>query len=248
MGTARLLQALSSQPQLQALVVITTDKVYDPRQAGPHSEQAFLGGADPYAASKAATELLCGAWPERSLPLVTARAGNVVGGGDWATDRLVPDLVRAWASSRPLILRDPSGVRPWQHVLEPLRGYLLYAEAVMSGRPVSPAMNFGPCAADMVMVADIVSFCASHWPMGKGFPPPKWEATGDRPYGETGVLTIESGLAEHELGWRGLLSWQETMAMTLDWYTGRMGGVPANELVRRDLGAYLGSDGGDAAP
>ena len=103
----------------------------------PFSEQSFLGGLDPYAASKAAAELVVGAWPSSATRLGTARAGNVIGGGDWSRDRLLPDLVRAWSADEPLVLRNPAGVRPWQHVLEPLRGYLVFAESLARNRQVS---------------------------------------------------------------------------------------------------------------
>lgn len=238
-GLVRLLESLRDLPSLLALVVITTDKVYDPRQPGPHDEGHYLGGRDPYSASKAAAELVCGSWPDAALPLVTARAGNVVGGGDWAADRLVPDMVRAWSSGSELILRDPSGVRPWQHVLEPLRGYLLYAEALMAGRPVSGALNFGPSAADMVAVGDIVDFSAGVWAGDRSQAvPTAWAATAQRPYAETPVLTLSSTRAARELEWTGLISWQETLSMTLAWYQSHLAGTSASRLVGDDLDAY----------
>jgi CDP-glucose 4,6-dehydratase len=242
-GTARLLESLAGHPDLLSVVVVTTDKVYDPRQQGPFVEGAFLGGADPYAASKAGTELVCASWPDRDLTLVTARAGNVVGGGDWAHDRLVPDLVRAWSDGEPLILRDPSGVRPWQHVLEPLRGYLLYAEELILGAELPPALNFGPSMHDMVSVSELVSHCAGRWAETHSGHTPEWVIAGSRPYSETGTLTIDSRLAAAELGWEGLLPWKETMAMTLDWYLGRSTGQPVAELVRQDLSSYYSAGG-----
>jgi CDP-glucose 4,6-dehydratase len=247
MGTARLLEALAGQPALGALVVVTTDKVYDARQSAPYLEGAFLGGLDPYSASKASTELLCGAWPDRELPLVTARAGNVVGGGDWSSERLVPDMVRAWSAGRRLVLRDPSGVRPWQHVLEPLRGYLLYAEAVLAGRDVPAALNFGPRQDDLVSVGALAEHCAGIWAQRHQGPLPAWGAMDQRPYAETGVLAISSELAGAQLGWAGALTWQQTMALTLDFYVDRAMGEPVDRLVRRDLAAYTALAGGDAA-
>lgn len=238
-GLVRLLESLRDLPELSALVVITTDKVYDSRQTGPHDEGHFLGGRDPYSASKAAAELVCASWPDPTLPLVTARAGNVVGGGDWAADRLVPDMVRAWSSRSELTLRDPAGVRPWQHVLEPLRGYLLYAEALMADRPVSAALNFGPSADDMVAVGDIVQFGAGVWasdPLQSSST--AWAATSDRPYAETASLTLSSARAAAELGWTGLLDWQETLRMTLTWYQRHLAGTSARRLVDDDLDSY----------
>jgi CDP-glucose 4,6-dehydratase len=239
-GVVRLLESLQDLPSLLAAVVITTDKVYDQRQTGPHDEEHFLGGRDPYSASKAAAELVCISWPDPTLPLVTARAGNVVGGGDWAADRLVPDMVRAWSSGTELTLRDPAGVRPWQHVLEPLRGYLLYAEALMEGRPVSGALNFGPSATDMVAVGDIVDFGAGVWAAGdrRQAASMAWAATAQRPYAETQCLTLSSTRAARELGWTGLLTWHETLAMTLAWYQSHLAGTSASRLVGDDLDAY----------
>ena len=143
-GTGQLLEALHGLAGVEAVLVITTDKVYDSRQEPPYSEHSFLGGADPYSASKAAAEHLVHSWPA-SWPLATARAGNVMGGGDWALDRLLPDMVRAWSAGHPVTLRSLAGVRPWQHVLEPLRGYLLHAEALVV-RPgdIPRSLNFGP--------------------------------------------------------------------------------------------------------
>ena len=117
-GTSRVLELLPRLGSLAATVVITTDKVYDVRQPAPYAEDAFLGGKDPYSASKAAAELVVHSWPAVGTPVGTARAGNVIGGGDWALDRIVPDLVRAWSAGEEAELRNPAAVRPWQHVVE----------------------------------------------------------------------------------------------------------------------------------
>lgn len=239
MGVVRVLEALTGLPSLAAVVVITTDKVYSPRQTGPHAEDAFLGGDDPYSASKAAAELVCSAWPAGQLPLVTARAGNVVGGGDWAQGRLIPDLVRAWSQGVPLQLRDPNGVRPWQHVLEPLRGYLLYAQAVVTTEVMPSALNFGPETSDMVPVSDLVDFSAELWAdEAGGSPDPVWTADPKPHYSETSKLTLDSSRALSELGWSSTLSWRDTMTMTLTWYREYLSGVSAKALVQRDLDLY----------
>lgn len=238
LGVGRLLEAMEGLAELRALVIITTDKVYDTRQAGPFAEGDFLGGRDPYSASKAAAELLAASWPDKTLPIVTARAGNVVGGGDWAGERLVPDLVRAWRRGDTVQLRDISGIRPWQHVLEPIRGYLLYAEALITNRTVSHALNFGPSADDMVSVGEIVRCCAEFWPSNDMGTSPAWAEIKDRPYPETRTLTLDSSRAHDELGWRGLLGWRETIRWTIDWYQGYLREVPAHELVSRDIRSY----------
>ena len=138
-GTARVMSLVSSLDSCWPRSSITTDKVYDVRQPTPYREGDFLGGKDPYSASKAAAELVVHSWPARRARVATARAGNVIGGGDFSRDRIVPDLVRAWSAGEVLTLRSPTAVRPWQHVVEPLLGYLLYAEDLATGRAVPTA-------------------------------------------------------------------------------------------------------------
>lgn len=234
-GTARLLEAVAELPSLQALVVITTDKVYDPRQAPPHREVDYLGGRDPYSASKAAAELLCGSWPVGADRLVTARAGNVIGGGDWAADRLLPDAVRAWSGGRDLVLRSPSAVRPWQHVLEPLRGYLLLAEHVVSVPGSARALNFGPAGIDSVPVHEVIDLAAAVWSQGSD--DPQW-STVPSAMAEVHELTIDATAAQALLGWRGALDWRTAVTMTVQWYRSHAEGASARELVAADLAAY----------
>lgn len=239
LGTGRLLNALRDSDALRAVLVVTTDKVYDSRQVGPYREGAYLGGKDPYSASKAAVELLCSSWPENGLPLVTVRAGNVIGGGDWASERLIPDLVRAWSNGRELLLRDLYGVRPWQHVLEPLRGYLLHAEALMAQKPIARTLNFGPAAEDFVDVSSLVAEAAEVWArLGQSDHPPTWVAREQRPYEETRILTLDSSLAREQLGWEGALGWRQAVIMTLRWYLDFLGGKDACALVNRDIDDY----------
>ena len=143
-GTVRMLDFATSLESVAGTLVITTDKVYDPSQTPPHDERHSFGGREPYSASKAAAEIVVAGWPQMRSARATARAGNVIGGGDWAENRLLPDLVRAWAAGRAPELRRPHGVRPWQHVLEPLRGYLVFAEALAEGRDLPSGLNCGP--------------------------------------------------------------------------------------------------------
>jgi CDP-glucose 4,6-dehydratase len=234
-GTVRLLEALDGSTALRALVVVTTDKVYDPRQVGPHREQDFVGGDDPYSASKAGVELVCRSWPSLAHRLVTARAGNVIGGGDWAPDRLLPDAVRAWTARKALVLRRPEAVRPWQHVLEPLRGYLLLAERVAAGDFSPDALNFGPDATDAAAVELVIAQAAEAWADGAEAPSWVCESTGMH---EVEHLTIDSSLAEEQLGWKGVMHWQEAVAMTMRWYRDRATGAPSADLVDRDLDRY----------
>jgi CDP-glucose 4,6-dehydratase len=239
LGTVRVLEWVSSLEGVVATLVITTDKVYDPSPAPPHGESDRLGGREPYSASTAAAELVVAGWPA-GAPRATARAGNVIGGGDWAANRLLPDLVRAWSAGTAPVLRYPEAVRPWQHVLEPLRGYLLYAEALASSpAEVAPSLNFGPADRQAVPVATIVEFAAGEWQrLGGTLPAPAWTRSSDMHLAETGELTLDSRLAAEQLGWSSILGWQEAVALTLEWYHQALAGVPADELVVRQLASY----------
>jgi CDP-glucose 4,6-dehydratase len=238
-GTADVIRFACETPSVIAAVVITTDKVYDPRQSTPFSEQSFLGGLDPYAASKAAAELVVGAWPSTDTRLGTARAGNVIGGGDWSRDRLLPDLVRAWSADKQLVLRNPAGVRPWQHVLEPLRGYLVFAESLATNRQVSRSYNFGPTEVNAASVQEIVTFAAKVWTeLGGSLPESPWTATSEPTYHEVAALTLDSTLAMRDLGWSGVLGWQEAVELTLTWYMGIQSGRSASELLGEQLEEY----------
>lgn len=227
MGTAHLLEAVRATPSVRTVVVATTDKVYE----NPDGErQAFveddkLGGHDPYAASKACTELLVQSYrrsffsASRAVRLSTARAGNVIGGGDWSGDRIVPDIVRAAAAGQPVELRYPNSVRPWQHVLEPLTGYLLLAErlaAAADGEPVEPgldAVNFGPDAANFKTVAELVEAFAAHYGSALAWR----QAPGEHPH-EAGFLTLASARAGEMLDWHSTLGFGETVEWTARWY------------------------------
>lgn len=238
LGTVRVLEMAGALPDLLATLIVTTDKVYDSRQPGPHRESDALGGRDPYSASKAAAELVVQAWPA-GRPRATARAGNVIGGGDWARDRLLPDLVRAWASGRAPVLRRPSAVRPWQHVLEPIRGYLLYVEALVAGRGVPSALNFGPADLQAVSVAEVVEFAADDLRQrGAKVPDPLWKTCETPQYVEADELTLDSTSAREELGWLATLDWREAVHMTLEWYAAAAAGEPIRELVRRQVQTY----------
>ena len=237
-GVAQLLTVLQDVKDVRAAVIVTTDKVYDVRQEPPYKESDFLGGKDPYSASKAAAEFVVSSWPKTHFKSVTARAGNVVGGGDWASERLIPDLVRAWSSGMELTLRDSFGVRPWQHVLEPLRGYLLYAEAVFNQESVSPSLNFGPTPDSFVPVGEVVQEAAKIWAGREPLVVPRWKQSSLRTYAETSILTLESDLASQEIGWKGVLDWRQTLNWTIDWYQGFLSGSPAMMLMKDDIERY----------
>jgi len=238
MGTARVLDVVSSLASVAVAVLVTTDKVYDPRQSPPHAETDFLGGHDPYAASKAAAELVARSWPRSDARVVTARAGNVIGGGDWSPYRLLPDLVRAWTAGETAVLRMPGAVRPWQHVLQPLHGYLLYAERLAAGADLPPALNFGPDDSQAVTVAELVDHAAATWrDSGGTLPEPPARTVPMPDVAETGHLEIDSTCAATALGWHNVIGWRLATEWTVDWYR-RSPTAGAAAMMLDQLDAY----------
>jgi CDP-glucose 4,6-dehydratase len=219
-GLVNLLEAVRSVRSVKALVNVTTDKVYsdsaDAATAG-YREDAPLGGHDPYSTSKACAELVTDCYRKSYLAaegtrIATARAGNVIGGGDWSEDRLVPDLVRAATSGQPLALRNPGAIRPWQHVLEPLSGYLRLGQALLAGEPVSGAWNFGPAADATLTVLALTDRMRAYWP-GLALSP----SPGPHPH-EAGILRLDCAKANRELGWRSNWDATTTIELTMAWY------------------------------
>jgi len=239
LGTVRVMDLLREASAVGAALMVTTDKVYDTRQRPPFDEDAFLGGLDPYSASKACAELVTHSWPTGGVPVATARAGNVIGGGDWSADRLLPDLVRSWSSHQRAVLRRPDAIRPWQHVLEPVRGYLLYAEALSTGGDVPRALNFGPNGEDTVSVRQVVECAADRWGAMSAHGTPEWTALGTPPIDETSTLTLDSQRAGDALAWKGVLDWQEAVAMTIEWHALVAKGSNASEVVAAQLDDYV---------
>ena len=242
MGTAHLLEAVRATPSVQAVVVITTDKCYENREwPWPYRETDALGGHDPYSASKAAAELVTACWRRSFLAsggvaVASARAGNVIGGGDWSADRLVPDCVQAFAKRTTVQIRNPNATRPWQHVLDPLCGYLLLAERLLAREPVAEAWNFGPGIDDVRPVTDVVRILAGHWGEGAD-----WAIdSGPHPH-EAGLLAVDAAQARTRLGWRPRLSLTEGLRMTAHWYQRHRAGEDARKLVLSDIDQYLES-------
>ena len=239
MGTAHVLEALRNWQDPCAVVVVTTDKVYENREwQHPYREEDRLGGRDPYSASKAGTELLVESY-RRSffaggpVRLATARAGNVIGGGDWAEDRIVPDLARARANGAILGVRNAQAVRPWQHVLDPLTGYLLLAERLMAGDPkAETAVNFGPEAADQRSVGDLVEAAGLHWPG-------HWQDRGDpaAPH-EAGRLVLNIERARHLLGWAPRWHFPRAVAETIGWYRDVAAGADPRTITESQIAAF----------
>ena len=219
LGTAQILQGCRVLPQLQAVVIVTSDKVYENRDLQREFEEGdALGGDDPYSNSKACAELLTASFREsffRDGPAIaTARAGNVIGGGDWSVDRLIPDCVRAVLSGQPVSLRYPDSVRPWQHVLEPLSGYLALAQALVEDPGRAPrAVNFGPAAADSRTVGEVVDAFSTRFD-GR----PGWTRDAAVHPPEARALRLSSRLAERTLSWRARLDIAESLSCTADWY------------------------------
>ncbi|MEM9558339.1 MAG: CDP-glucose 4,6-dehydratase [Acidobacteriota bacterium] len=224
-GTVHLLDAVRRTPGVRAVVVVTSDKCYENREwIWPYREDEAMGGHDPYSASKGCAELVTAAFrrsffTDADAPRVaSARAGNVVGGGDWGADRLVPDLVRSIVSGTPLHLRSPGAVRPWQHVLEALAGYLLLAERLAGpdGAPCAEGWNFGPSQDDARTVGWIVERMARRWRETTGNVVEHTRAEGPQPH-EASLLRLDATKARSLLGWRPCLELGECIDWIVDW-------------------------------
>ena len=239
MGTVNLLQTCRGLARLQCVLVVTSDKVYEnDGQGRAFSEQDRLGGHDPYSNSKACAELLTGSFRDSFFasgpPVATVRAGNVIGGGDWSADRLIPDCLRAVQTGAPVRLRYPGAVRPWQHVFEPLVGYLAAAEALVRKPGDAPrAVNFGPNPASFCMVSAVVEAFSSRFG-GK----PGWVADGGHHPPEARALTLSSALAERTLGWRAKLDFAQALSLTADWYRAHRAGENMLQFSRDQLAQY----------
>jgi CDP-glucose 4,6-dehydratase len=240
MGTAHLLEAVQALASPCVVVVVTTDKVYENREwEHPYRETDALGGHDPYSASKAASELVAHSWRRSFLAatgvnLATARAGNVIGGGDGSEDRILPDLARAFAGDQPLIVRKRDAMRPWQHVLDPLHGYLLLAERL--ARPDSETLpesfNFGPEPVDQRSVAQLVTEAQIHW---RG----NWQAATDTaaPH-EAGRLALSIERARSVLGWLPRWNFADAVARTVGWYRDVASGSDPATLTRAQIADF----------
>jgi CDP-glucose 4,6-dehydratase len=238
-GTLNLLEAARATESARAVVVVTSDKVYAGTPGGEgYTEDDRLGGDEPYAASKAAADLLAGAYrksyfePE-SRGLATARAGNVIGGGDWAEDRLVPDLMRAALGGPPAAIRRPGAVRPWQHVLDPLSGYLVLAQRLWDEpRELGAPWNFAPAPEDAWPVERMVERLGQLW----GSPIPVERAAD--PFPETDYLRLDASRARERLGWSPGLDVERALAAVVDWYRGYAGEADVRELTLAQIRSH----------
>lgn len=224
MGSAHVLQAALACRSLQSILMITSDKCYRPHlvpSVNAHTESDALGGFEPYSASKACAETVIEAYRESFFKthldkptLMSARAGNIFAGGDWSTDRLVPDAIRAFQEKQPLFLRSPHYIRPWQHILDPLRGYLLLAEKGYHSNAFGSAWNFGPPKDHMLTVKTIADMFCEKWGDGA-----KVESQDGSPaFKETSVLRIDSEKARSGLSWQPSISLRDGVAITVEWY------------------------------
>jgi CDP-glucose 4,6-dehydratase len=236
-GTANVLDA-AVRSGVRAVVVVTSDKCYAPRADGaPCREGDPLGGADPYSSSKACAELVAAAWRQSfgdgGPAIATVRAGNVIGGGDWAADRLVPDALRAALAGEPLRVRNPDAVRPWQHVLNPLSGYIEVAQRLGEEPAAADAWNFGPAPGDELPVRDVADRLAGLW--GEGL---EWRAEGDGGPAETAVLRLDSAKAREQLGWEPRWHLDEALSATVDWFRAWSAGADARGVTAAQLAAF----------
>lgn len=220
MGTANLLEALRAVDSVEAVVIVTTDKVYKNIETDePYREDSELGGREPYSASKAASEFVVDAWRHsyfapRGVGVATVRAGNIFGGGDWSADRLIPDAIRAFGEGRPLVLRRPQATRPWQHVLEPVRGYLLLAEAMLGdAEGYAKGWNFGPAAADCRPVGEVAHLLAGAWG-----PDARVEVEPDERIFEEKLLSLDCAAARDALAWTPRWPLETGIANAVLWY------------------------------
>jgi CDP-glucose 4,6-dehydratase len=245
MGTVHLLEAVRQTPGVKAVVNITTDKCYENREwLWGYRENEPMGGYDPYSNSKACAELISAAYrssyfnastySQHGIATATARAGNVIGGGDWAQDRLIPDILTAFVQGRKVDIRNPGAVRPWQHVMEPLRGYITLAERLYEfGPSFGEAWNFGPNDEDAKSVGWIVEQMANAWG-----PNAQWDVdTGEHPH-EARCLKLDISKARNRLNWHPALRLQEALALIIDWAKKFSAGADMRRLTLNQIKAY----------
>lgn len=239
MGTVNLLEVARQTNSVQAIITITTDKCYENQEwLWPYRENDRLGGHDPYSASKACAELVVAAYrksflADSGVQVATVRAGNVIGGGDWAEDRLIPDFLRALETGETLKIRSPNAIRPWQHVLEPLSGYLMLAEKLATrGDAYAEAWNFGPGEEDVKPVAWIVDHLCSLQPNAK------WKVEAGHQVHEAGMLKLDSAKAKAHLGWSPRWSLETALTKTMEWYQAWRAGADMVAVTTQQIRAY----------
>jgi CDP-glucose 4,6-dehydratase len=253
MGTVHLLESLRQIPEAKAAVVVTTDKCYENREwEWGYRENEPMGGHDPYSSSKGCAELICSAYRssyfslntsssnQNQCAIGTARAGNVIGGGDWSQDRLIPDVLRSFEQKQSVEIRNPLAIRPWQHVMEPLRGYLTLAERLyQDGQLYAEGWNFGPINEDSKPVGWLVEQMVDMWGTGAG-----WTVSEAIHPHEAHSLMLDISKARNRLNWRPVLHLKEALQLTVDWVRQRQCGANIQELTLGQLKTYQTSING----
>jgi CDP-glucose 4,6-dehydratase len=245
LGTVHVLEAVRRAPSVRAVLCVTTDKVYQNQEwVWPYRETDALGGYDPYASSKACAEIVSAAYRssffssgrfhEHHVALATARAGNVIGGGDWSEDRLIPDLVRGFCSGKPVLIRRPNAIRPWQHVLEPLLGYLMLAERLLAqDTRCASAYNFGPGDEEPWPVERVANKLVQMWGEGAA-----WARDPEAGAHEAHHLRLDASKARIELGWEPRFATETALERTIDWYRAWYGGKNLTEFTAKQVAEY----------
>jgi CDP-glucose 4,6-dehydratase len=242
LGTAILLESIRSVQSVRVVVIITTDKVYENQEwVYPYRETDRLGGRDPYSTSKACAELITTCYrrsffssaSSHAPRVASARAGNVVGGGDWSEDRLFPDIVRAWQSSQPMVVRHPNAVRPWQHVLEPLAGYLQLSAKLWDDPTLAGAWNFGPNLHEIATVREVTKLARGAYEKGEVL----WGDENQGPH-EANWLALDNSKTRHRIGVAPLWDLKETVRRTMSWYRQLSEGQDARSLCEADIKDY----------
>jgi CDP-glucose 4,6-dehydratase len=246
MGTANVLEAVRNTPAVRAVVGVTSDKCYQNLETGQaYRETDALGGHDPYSSSKACAEIVTAAFRDSFFPvnrladhhvvLATARAGNVIGGGDWAEDRLIPDLIRGFQAGQPVLIRRPNAIRPWQHVLEPLHGYIMLAEQALAERELAAsAFNFGPDQDDAWPVERIATKLTNMWGNGAS-----WTTDSGASVHEAHYLKLDSTKARNQLGWAPLLNIESALEWTMNWYRSWLKGADMGHESRAQIAKFV---------
>lgn len=242
MGTVHLLEAVRKVPSVRATIIVTSDKCYDnPGLARGFREDDRLGGHDPYSNSKGCAELVTDSYRSSFFPaggqshVASVRAGNVVGGGDWARDRLVPDAIRAFSANSVLRIRNPDAIRPWQHVLDPISGYLRLAQSLVDdGAAYAEAWNFGPAGDSEVPVSAVVTQLARLWGNAA-----TWEVDGDRHAHEAAYLKLDCSKAASRLDWHPAVDLGRTLQLTADWYRSALSKADMHAVTMAQIEDFL---------
>lgn len=249
MGTANLLESIRNLDSIEAAVIVTTDKCYENKEwVWSYRENEALGGNDPYSSSKACAELVTSSYRKsffngknKKVAISTARAGNVLGGGDWAKDRLIPDLINSLSQNKCGIIRNPTAIRPWQHVLEPLTGYLLLAEKSADSNAYADSWNFGPTPNDCRPVSWVADQVTNMWSKHA-----TWKSENIDSFKESHTLKLDSSKAHSLLGWQPKTELKDALKLTVEWFQAFNSGDSAKEITQKQIQTYIDKGTSDA--